>query len=119
MGLETETSRLGLEMRRVSRSKPSLETSSLYVRFLQAFVVRPKCLEAETTKTEKSRDRYGSDRNGSDRIGQTETAQTESVRPKRLRPNRPDRNGQTESATPKNPVPDNKGVLTTATQLWF
>jgi len=43
---------------------------SEHVRFLQGFIFWPKCLETETTKTEKSRDRNG----------QTETAQTESAR---------------------------------------
>jgi len=32
---------------------------SEHVRFLQDFIVWPKCLETETTKTEKSRDRKG------------------------------------------------------------
>jgi len=45
---------------------------SEHVRFMQYFIVWPKRLETEMTKTEKSRDR----------IGQIETAQAESVRPK-------------------------------------
>ena len=35
----------------------------LHVRFLQDFIVWPKCLETEMTKTEKYRDRNGSDLN--------------------------------------------------------
>jgi len=35
-----------------------------HVRFLQDFIVWPKCLETETTKTEKSRDRIGQTGNG-------------------------------------------------------
>jgi len=37
---------------------------SKHVRFLQDFIVWPKCLETETTKTEKSRDRIGQTGNG-------------------------------------------------------
>ena len=37
---------------------------SQHVGFLQGFIFWPKCLETETTKTEKSRDLNGSDRNG-------------------------------------------------------
>jgi len=61
--------------------KPFVDSSTLalkseHVRFLQDFIVWPKCLKTETTKTEKPRDRNG---------------QTETVWPKRLRQNRPDR----------------------------
>jgi len=49
---------------------------------------RPKCLETETTKTEKSRDRNG---------------QTEKVRSHRPDRNGSDWSGQTESARPKRP----------------
>jgi len=47
---------------------------SEHIIFLYDFIVWPKRLGTDTTKTEKSRDRNG----------QTETAQTETARPNRL-----------------------------------
>jgi len=59
---------------------------SEHVRFLQDFIVWPKCTVTETAQTEMSPDRNGPDRNGSDqnspdrngsdRIGQTEKSHT-------------------------------------------
>jgi len=64
---------------------------SEHVRLLQDFMVWPKCLDTETTMTEKTCDRNG--------------WRPKRLRPKRLRSNRPEWNSQTESARPKSPVP--------------
>ena len=62
--------------------KPFVDLSAFalkseHARFLQDFIVWPKCLETETTKTETSRDRIGQTERA-----QTEMAQIESTRPK-------------------------------------
>ena len=59
-------------------------------RFLQDFIVWPKCPQTETARP---------------KCPKTEMAQTESAQTKSRRPNRPDRIGQTESARPKSRVP--------------
>jgi len=64
-----------------------------HVRFLQDFMVWPKCSQTETAQTEMSTDRNGPDRNGPDRNG-----------PDRNGPDRndPDRNGPDRNGPDRN-----------------